>query len=100
MLLVGIILGYFIGLYLTQKAFVIVLDDRIKEYLKDRSDIIRSITMIDAQLKCPLDIEERERLKRELAKNSMAKVTFDTMIKETITLRNDIKSGKLDKKKK
>lgn len=77
-----------------------MLDDRIKEYLRNREDIIRSITTIDAQLRCPLDIEERERLKKELAKNSMAKVTFDTMIRETIILRDDIKNGKLNKKKK
>lgn len=100
MLLLGIILGYFISFYVTQKAFIIVLDDRIKEYLRNREDIIRSIDTIDAQLRCPLDIEERERLKKELAKNSMAKVTFDTMIRETIILRDDIKNGKLNKKKK
>ena len=98
MLLVGIILGYFISFYVTQKAFIIVLDDRIKEYLRNRSDIMRSITTIDAQLRCPLDIEERERLERELAKNSMQKITLDTMIRETIILRDDIKSGKLNKK--
>ena len=40
----------------------------------------------------------RERLERELAKNSMQKITLDTMIRETIILRDDIKSGKLNKK--
>lgn len=100
MLLLGIILGYFIGFYVTQKAFIIVLDDRIKEYLRNRSDIIRSINMIDAQLKCPLDIKEREQLEKELAKNSMAKITFDALIRALIELKDYIRDGKLGKRKK
>ena len=100
MLLLGIILGYFIGWYVMTKAVLMELDDRIKEYLRNRSDIIRSINTIDAQLKCPLDIEERQNLEKELAKNSMAKITFDALIRALIELKDYIKDGKLGRRKK
>ena len=94
MIIVGIILGYFLGVYIIANAILNELKNKVKAYQRHRDVCMNASQEIKEKLRSPLDIEERQKLEKELAAQQFAIVTFNTVIGENINLIRRIQNGK------